>query len=516
MRARRTLSAGTVGLAALAGSILWAVPAQACSCAPKDMDYELAAGNALAIVTRTDTGPRGTPVGKFRVLESVGPKLPKTLEGRMDTGGGCMTYVAPGSLAALIYERKDGAWDLGWCADVEFGKAVQRAQGDPVATQGGPAVAYAAGSFGSSRLVALDRVGNAVAWDRTPGEGQLVAVCPGEETMVSVGRTPSKVERVVRQQGERIEEPVTALTVHDATSLQVLRTVDLERSRYGYSALTCGDRDGERVQILDRSGSHGPELLTVRGNKIERVDVGPVSAVQPVDGGFLVLDDNGTDGALLGLVRPDGRRTTVAQLPDLGLAGSLAVSPDGRTAAAFGSPSEGRGTLVTVDADSGKLLGTLARTKPDVTGLAWTASGELLLRESRDSLDPLPVLVFDRTLTEKNRWPSVAGAPAGMFTTIGDSAVVYGHGSRPTATPRDGEPVVAESLRLAATEHLVAVDGAEFGDAEPSDASSDEVALADEPDKRSLDAGMLTALGGGATAAGVAAAFVVGRRRNQA
>ncbi len=508
-RGARAFSAGAVALAAVAGSILWAVPAEACTCGIRDIDEALTDGQAVAIVTRTDDGsnaggdPAKLPVGTFRVLDSIGPKVPATLRGSMDTGGSCQPTVAPGALAALAFERKESGWFLGSCSEAELGKAVQRAQGDPVTATGGPAVAYAAGAYDSSRLVALNRTGATVAWDRTPGNGQLVAVCPGGDTVVAVGRTPA----------EDYADRVVELTVHDAATLRVLRTVPLGDTGPLYrAAMKCTDSRADRVQLVvsDYTEGDAATLLTVRGGKVDRVYLGQGSMAQAVDEGFMLLGRQSGGPATLTLVRPDGRQNTIAELPNLNYAERFAVSPNGRTAAVFGSSGDERGTVVTVDADSGKHLGMYTRKKLYASGLAWTASGELLLRESQDYRHPMPVLAFDRTLTEQGTWPSVAGPWAGFFTTVGDAVVVYGYGSRPTATPRKGEPVVAESLRLAAAEHLIAVDGAEFGgDAEPSDASSDEVTVADEP---SGHTGLLTALGGGAAVAGVAAATFVGRR----
>lgn len=77
-------------------------------------------------------------------------------------------------------------------------------------------------------------------------------------------------------------------------------------------------------------------------------------------------------------------------------------------------------------------------------------------------------------LTEHGDWPDVADEWGGRFTSVGEAAVVYGNGSRLTATPRTGTPLVADSLRLGAAAHLVALPGAEFGAGEappePSDA----------------------------------------------
>jgi hypothetical protein len=517
----RALSAGAVGLAALAGSILWAMPAKACSCGLPDLDDALAEGHAVAIVTRTDDGsskggdPERLPVATFRVLDSIGPEMPGTLRGEMDTGGSCQPYVAPGSLAALVYKRQDGKWYLGSCAWTGIGSAVQRAQGDPVTATGGPAVAYAAGGFGNARLVALDRTGAAVAWDRTPGFGELVATCPGGRTVVAVGRA------------ESVDGPYTdnfaELTVHDAVTLRVLRTEELgELTRTYGAALRCVDAGAERVQLLVNEGSRAyhADLLTVGDGRVDRVDVGRASMAQAVDGGFVVLGGENTGAVSVALIRPDGRRSTITELPELRSAEMLAVSPDGRTVAVSGATAgeESQAAVVTVDARTGEGLGMFARDEFYATGLEWTRSGYLLVRDSRGYREPkATVHVLDRTSTERGTWPSVAGDAAGRFTAVGDAAVVYGYGSRPTVTPRQGVPLVVTSLRLASAEHLVAVPGGQFATggvtAEGSDRASDEVRVADDPDRPSADARTLGVVGGVSAAA--LAAFMVLRRRNR-
>lgn len=46
-------------------------------------------------------------------------------------------------------------------------------------------MAVATGDFGGSRLAALDRRGEVVAWDRRPGEAEALVVCPGGQTVVA-------------------------------------------------------------------------------------------------------------------------------------------------------------------------------------------------------------------------------------------------------------------------------------------------------------------------------------------
>jgi hypothetical protein len=125
-RTARRLTAGGSALGAVGAMLVLATPAQACTCGHLDIDAALAEGRTLALVTRTDTAANDArtaalPTATFRVEGAAGPKPPATLTGAMDTGGSCRPYVAPGSLAALVFQRKAGAWDLGWCTDAELG-----------------------------------------------------------------------------------------------------------------------------------------------------------------------------------------------------------------------------------------------------------------------------------------------------------------------------------------------------------------------------------------------------------
>ncbi len=502
----RALSASGVALAALAGSILWAVPAQACSCGMADMDEALAAGDAIAIVTRTDSG-RGAepntppPTPTYRVEDSVGPELPGTLYGSADGSEPCESGTEPRTLAAFVVERKDDAWRLAPCGYLDLGPALQRVQGDPVAVAGGPVVAYAAGDYESSRLAALDSAGRIRAWDKIPGYGDHAALCPGGKTVVVLGRTP----------GKQWTDQLPELTVHDAATLRVLRTVKLGKSAFLLGlAVRCADERAEVVQVLvgDRDDESYPVgLLTVRGDKTKTVDAGRASSARAVPDGFVVLDGVETKTVSLALVRPDGRRSTVAALPDLSYAEGLTVSPDGRTATIAGSGGEpGSDPLVVaIDVESGKRLGELDQPN---AGLAWTPAGELLVREEeRSGSGQSPVRIYDRALTERGDWPAVPGPSHGHFATLGDAAVVRGTGIRTTVTPREGRPFVFDSIRLAVGGQLVAVPGAEFdvGKRELSD-----VTVADRP---STDARVVGVVGGVSAAA--LAWVVVLRRRNR-
>ncbi len=509
----RATSACAVALAALAGSILWAVPAEACMCGPRGqegLDTALAAGSAIAIVTRTDSGGKPSsdtepPPATFRVEDSVGPAVPATLEGSVNGSTTCQAQVAPGAIAALIVERKDGAWSLLQCGEIELGLALQRAHGTPVAASGGPAVAYAAGGYGGSRLAALDSAGRAVAWDTTAGTGELVAACPGGKTVVVAGHAP----RAGRAQ------PRAELTVHDAATLRVLRTVVLEpKGALLGLAVRCEDERAELVHVLVSRASNDEgdtlTLTTVRGRTIETASVGRGAYAEPVEAGFVVLETAASEAPSLALVRPDGQRTTLAQLDDLDEVYVLAASSDGRTIAVSGRDGDS-GAVVTVDGLTGERLGRFAPGVLYASGLAWTASGDLLVRRDEPQGES-PVRVFDRKLVERHdQWPSVHGSYAATFGAVGDAAVVYGYGVRPTVTAQQGELLVADSFRLAAAEHLIALPDKSFGSKTATTEPSEDTAHGSAP-----SVGLLTALGVGAAVAGVVAARLVGNRRNRA
>jgi hypothetical protein len=128
------------------------------------------------------------------------------------------------------------------------------------------------------------------------------------------------------------------------------------------------------------------------------------------------------------------------------------------------------------------------------------------------------VYSFDRTLGDRQRWGDVADEWAGRLAAVGEAAVVYGSGSRLTATPRSGSPLVARELRLAAGEHLVAVSDAGFATRGGEPADGERVAVTDEPGTGGAP-GLLVAALGGATAAvllGGAAGILLRRRRDPA
>lgn len=527
-RARRYEAGGAAALGCAAVSVLFAVPAQACSCVQGSAQEAVDRGGTVVIVTRTDDTPNdgrgrgGPPVGTFRVKDFIGPEPPAELHGPLDTGASCAPYVAPGALAALSAGRgKDGEWTVGGCGSgYPIGPALQLAEGDPDSGEGGPAVAYAAGDFGTGRLAALDQDGRVVAWDRTPGRGTAVAVCPGSETLAAVGEAPLRRKPGAKADFTRLEPGPNEVTIHDAADLDLQRTITLgTASGEDVVALRCLDPAGELVDLVARyhgEREYDSRLVRVRDGKVTSVPLGAVSDAQAIADGFMVRDE-GRDRTSFSRLGSDGRQTPVAQV-DAGIE-AWQVSPDGRTIAAYSYLGKKlRNTIVTLDVASGERLGK----SPDrdyVTGLAWTASGELLARESKTYRQhPNRVFAFDRSLAERGEWPAVPSEWAGRFGALGHAAIVYGSGTPLTATLRAGSPLVADSKRLASATHVVpASDEAEFAVGPAGEQSADglEVIVDDASGDPGLGTDTIATVAGTGAAAGLLAAVFAVRRRAQ-
>ena len=450
-------AAVAVLVAAFGATLAVATPAHACSCSYRGVEESLAAGHAVALVTG-EAGPvrpgYSDAAETFRVEGSAGPALPARVTPG-STGEPCGMYVPPGRLTALVLERRpDSAnWFVGGCPDAMLAPALLRILGDAVAVEGGAPVAYAAGAFGHARLTAIDGLGRTVGFDGLPGRGEQVARCPGGRTLAAVGLADAGESSGVRR----------VLTIHDAATLQVRRTVTLpQMPGSGVLALRCADARGRHVEIVvGPSADVTNRVLTVEGRDVTAQEFDTIGAAAPIPGGML-LAVGGRSTSLLH-VGPAGTRT-VAVLDGIAVegGGSLAVSPDGRTAAIAGYRDSGPASLLTLDLRTGRRLGERTG-RPSTTGLAWAGPDRLLVRAEHDGFSsPAALQVFDRRLTAVGESPVVTGAWGNHVTAVGRAGVVYGEGARLTTVPDSGAPLVADSLRLTAAAHVIAVPGGEF------------------------------------------------------
>lgn len=361
-------------------------------------------------------------------------------------GVGPLTQIDAGGMRGGV-EASAGHWDLGSCAKVPLGPALQRAAGEPVAV--GRADRRLRRGKLRRRAVRRPRRagGRTLAWDARPGAAHHVAVCAGARTVVAVGGP---------------ESGGAQLSVHDGTDLRVRRTVALQgralalRTPVPVVAARCLDDAGERVDVLlrNRDGANG-RILHADGARVTRENLGtgggdgargrrlyrgPREATDPADAPRLA----------------DGRRE-VARLDEVSEDGGMAVSPDERTVALLA-----RGSLTTLDLRTGKQLGTWTVKPLRPTGLVWAGPDRLLLLLRREMIHrqtPVPLYAFNRRATPVGQWRPVIGEWVGA---VGDAAVIHGYGSRLTVVRGPDVPLVAESLRLATAEHLAGVPGRNF------------------------------------------------------
>lgn len=498
-RGRKVFSGGAAFVAVAASLAVGVEPAAALSCAVPKLDEVLERGNKVAVVTRV--GENGGGTDHYRVLAQIGDDLPAELS---VSSGVWDPQVLTGGIAVVVFDREDGRWIHVLCAEhVGLAAVVDRIQGEARAAKGGAPVAYAGGSYGSSRVAALDADGKVVAWDRKAGTTDAVAVCPGGRTVVSVGHARHGYD----------EPAPTELTVHDGKTLEPQRTVVLETKKAMWpAALRCADPDGDTVDMLvaPYSGTRQSRLLTVDGNKVEERGLGEfagraleTSTAVATDEGFLLGFTDGADPALA-LIDRDGRRERVVDLGKFEPS-QVALSPDERTVAVYGGTTFDDLTVRTVDLASGETLGELPPGR-GFAGMGWTESGSLLIRESAS--EPAPNLArYDRSLREQDL---AVGSNGWKFTTVGEDAVSFG--ATPLRVTGFGAEVESDELRLADTEVVVGAPDKSFAlDAVGGDGGSGTVIAVDPEDGNTMARAVGGVAAGGALAIG--AAFVVHRRR---
>ncbi len=300
----------------MAAVLLVPTGAQACSCGHRDMQSSLDAGYAIAVVTRTDTGPTGTggdEAATFRLEGAVGPALPDQVTGVLDY---CQGPVAPGGVEALVFQPRrtvqveevarfldPGPGDpeelvLGTCSNVDVGAALHRIRGAPTTSGEGPAVALAWGSYDDRNwLAAVDSQGRVAAWDEQGGWNVAVGTCPGGKVAVVASRSD--------------ESDRYTLSVRDVSTLQTRREV------------------------------------------------------------ALLTEDSGESRSRVVRIAPDGTRKVLGRFAG---AAEFAASPDGRMIAV----SDGTGALVAIDARTGRRLARWVPPRGGTTAVVgWASRGPL-------------------------------------------------------------------------------------------------------------------------------------------
>lgn len=457
MPSRRTIVSAFASMAIAAASLtVLAEPAAACSCAQRDLERSLAAGDTVAIVTRIDDG--STTQALFRVEDSLGPPAPPVLTGQVNDGVSCQPWVDPQGVAALVFGRIPVPYHLGACAEVDLGTALGRAQGKPATADGGPPVTLVTGSFGGSRLLGIDQDGTVVARDGLAGRSDSVAICPGGDVVLSLGG----VQRPRGPYGS------LELTVHDARTLVARRTVALTKpDTQLLGSLRCADRRGRTAQafLWDQNtfDIHVVSIDTAAGKwRRTGAPLHNLSDVTPDRTGFLALEKVSKQPPAVVRISPAGKRSVLATLTGFGYTQGLTLSPDGSLLAVAAFDRRNRGSVLSYDVRTGRLLGST--TQPNLSStVGWTDSNRLVVRtwvHTDRRPDTTVPLIFDRKMRPLGEWAPIDNR-GGFFAVLGEDVILFHH-RRMSATSQDGSTRVYDNLRLAAGEQVVplrSVDG---------------------------------------------------------
>ncbi|MGQ0846471.1 MAG: hypothetical protein ACT4QF_20295 [Sporichthyaceae bacterium] len=453
MTATRTVRRIAVGVGAVAVALLGPTPVPAAAdegCERVGLKEAVARGYEVVLVHNVSYEYGDST--SLDVERAGDPSIPdRFLVAGVDQH--CRFDIGAHSLGAIAVELSDGQWRKVIGSQIGLDEALRHLEGPPSTRSHQPPVAVAVGDFAGARMGTLDRTGRVVAWDRRPGFGLAVAVCPGGERVASVGgATKDSLD----------------ISVHDVRTLAVERTVDVPGRGGELLAMACRDAAGDRVDFLvkkSRRGTQPGRLVTVRGGAVQvRQIPGLGYAATPTTDGFLVATESpeppaiarlDADGGQQVLFRYEGETTTNTYAPEYRFGPEdLKLSRDGRTLAVVEYENGGGYVYLSLhDSRSGQRLFRKSSVFPG--DIEWTRSGRLAFRSILEDRDR-PILVFDESL----RGSLTRTTPHGdFFAAIGNDMVAYGS-SPMIVYPADGSRArtVAEP-RLAGTVQLVELPG---------------------------------------------------------
>ncbi len=483
---------------AFALPILHAPPARACSCDQVRLGEAVAAGNPIAIVRRLDPPNQLSYVVQVERATATG--LPARIE--IEEKDLCVFDLPVHGIGALALERRGASWRMVHCSSIEVADGLQHVTGAPATSGTGPPVVLAVGGFAGARLAGLDRTGDVVAWDRRPGFGLAVAPCPGGERVAAIGFTT---------------ENHMELSVHDARTLDVVRTVALPAVGTQDVALACRDEAGNRVDLVAARGTAEGEApgqwVSIRGTDTTARDLPGLGGTAATADGFVVTVVSKAPPVLVRLDAVGDQKVLHRFSDEPGQAGrsefrvrpgSVAVSRDGRTIAVVESDNDtGFQSLLAIDSRSGELI----RRQDLFSGgsLAWTRSGRLIFSQGGAPSERRVIELNADLRPVAHR--STVGA-GGHLAAIGDDVVTYGVG-RLAVHPALGRGQAREASELRLVGARQVIDLPALGD-QAFLLSPDQVSVPDParpvaaPVRRSTD-GLTTTVGIGVVLVGAAA-----------
>lgn len=431
-----------MAVAAIIVALLPVRTAHACSCAPPELTGVLeVAGPTQALVVAERVDLDGGPDGTLRILETLaGGPVVGPVRARFDDGASCDPGMAGGTVAALVLERRDGAWATTTCGQVGIGEALLAVDEPPVAAPGaGPPTLLLGGAYGGATLAAVDARGRVRAYAGDDTRTAAVAVCPGANTVVSLASTDraTHLHRWTLPDLQPAGDPVV-----------------VTRGPTWQAGALCLDPDGDAVTLaLPTDGASGA-VVTVEGEEVDVVGH-PIHAVDQAGGTLAVTLEDGTgQPSTMGIVEDDGRVRTLATRPGT-VFDRIAVSPSGDHVLAAGYPPDHEGDQLVLAATDGSsfadrriagfvLIGWLGPDRAFVRSGDTRAFGAAVT--SVEALD-LELETVD-TRDVGTGWEAVGLADGSVLT----------HGGVPPSVRRDGTMTRVDDVRLTGTDVAVPID----------------------------------------------------------
>lgn len=481
-RSARARIVVTLAVVAVLVTLLPAEPAHACSCAPPELTGVLeVAGPDQALVVAERTDLDGGADGTLRVLETLaGGPVDAQLEGRFDDGASCDPGMSGGTLAALVLERRDGAWGTTTCGQVGVGEALLAVDRPATADPGaGPPTLLLGGDFGGATLASVDAAGRVRAYAGEDGRTAAVAVCPEAETVVTLASTDeaTRLHRWALPDLRPAGDPVTL----------VGRPV-------WQAGLRCADPEGEQVMAALPTDGAGGAVATVSGERVRLVDA-PVHAVDQSGGTLAVaLEDATGQPSRVAVVAADGSLTELASHPGT-VFDRVAVSPSGDHVLAAGYPPDHEGDHLVIAAADGS--STVDRRHPEFVHLGWLGDGLAVLRGGHTGAFGAAVTSVDVVDLALDPVETREVGAGWEVVGLGDGVLTFG-GVPPTLRRGEAVGVVAD-MRLVGTYVAEPIDpDAVLTEAEPTaEATGDPAPTTDDAPSPSPRAAPSTPSGDG-------------------
>jgi hypothetical protein len=169
------------------GALLLAVPyeAAACSCAPVDPWRAYAQSDAALIGVYA--GKTSATLYRFRVEEDYKAELPAELDVVSSSdGASCGIEARVGQRLGLFLDRSADGWRSSLCSQARPDQIKAAAEGLPKPNGRGPVRMLIGGSWGDTKVQALDGRGRPLAYGRGSSTVRGLGVCPGSRQAVEV------------------------------------------------------------------------------------------------------------------------------------------------------------------------------------------------------------------------------------------------------------------------------------------------------------------------------------------